>query len=516
MRAVLREILKIKERKMLLCIFIFGLLIRFIYFPEDISFGYDQARDAYIALHAMLGDLKVLGPPASVPGLYHGALIYYILGPFYKVFSRNPFIVAAFFRIVNAFGILLIYIFLKKLFKSERISLLAAFLFAISFEQTQFSLFLGHPALGVISVLIFYIGLALVVFSKKTFGLYVSGLGMGLTIQFHFSSIILFVSLILVFAVYKNILPKFKFIDFIKFISILLITLSTYFVAEIKYGFRTLNTMTEIISSTAGQGSLKLVNLIEIPKRLVENNIFYSREISLGIFVLLVISSVYYSVRKKTKDRITFLLILLLIAVLPYIFYISAQPSFYYSLGASSVLIALLAYAIDQIFSRSKAVGLTVMIVILFSNLKLIDKYNHNGTVAEINSQEGMLLTDALKVIKYAYEESGGRPFAVSAVTIPYNINTTWSYLFSWYGMTKYGYLPVWGGDSALGYENELVIQTAQSELPPVKFTIIEPPKGLTGVQIDSFLRNEDIFWRVTEEKRYGEFTIQKRIPKTS
>ena len=514
MRSKLSKFVSLKTQKHLLLIFFFGLVLRFLYFPNDISFGYDQARDAYVSLHAVSGDLKILGPQASVPGIYHGALIYYILGPLYKIFAGSPFAVAAVFRIINAIGIMLIFLFLKLLFKSEKTALLGALLFASSFEQTQFSLFLGHPALGIITVVIYFIGLSMLVFSKKPVGLYVACLGLGLTIQFHFSSISLFAVLILILLLFRKSLPRINIKYIIISALILLVTLSTYIIAEFKYGFRTTKTFTEMyLLGNSGDG-LKLKNIIDIPARVVEANLINTTQLSLLILFAIISLAFYFSVKEKNKKQVVFLLTLFTIAIIPYIFYTSVQPSYYYSLGASIALVSIAAYVINKLFAGSKLLGYLLLVIVIVSNMRLITAHNPRGTVPEINAQEGMLLTDAIRVMEYAYSKAEGEPFAVSAVTIPYNINTTWSYLFEWYGANKYGYLPVWGGENALGFENVLIIEPAQSKLPPIKFIIIEPPKGLTGEQIDAFLESEDIFWEKIDEARYGEFTVQHRIPK--
>lgn len=514
MRNKLSKWISLKTQKYLLLIFLFGLILRFLYFPDDISFGYDQARDAYVSLYAVSGDLKILGPAASVPGIYHGALIYYILGPLYKIFSGSPFAVAAVFRIINAIGIILIFFFLKILFQSEKTALLGALFYALSFEQTQYAMFLGHPALGIITVLTFFIGLSLLVFPKKIKGLYVACLGLGLTIQFHFSSVSLFADLIFIYLFFRKSLPRINLKQIIISTLIILITMSTYIVAEFKYGFRTINTLTEMYLLGSSGDGLKLQNIIDIPKRVVEANLINSTQLSLLILIAITTLALYFSRKEQKTGRVVFLLILFSIAIIPYIFYTSVQPSYYYSLGASIALMAIAAYVINKLLTGSKLLGYLLLVIVIVSNIGLIAKHNPKGTVPEINAQEGMLLTDAIKVMDFAYSKAEGEPFAVSAITIPYNINTTWSYLFEWYGGKKYGYLPVWGGENALGFENVLTVEPAQSKLPSIKITIIEPPRGLTGVQIETFLEGEDIFWQKVDEARYGEFTVQQRIPK--
>ena len=137
---------------LLLAIFVLALVCRFLYFPGDIYFAYDQARDAFISLKIMSRDLKVVGPPATFKDVYHGALFYYPFGLIYYISQGSPIPLAALLRIYNALGVFIIFFIAHILFNNKRTGFVASILYAFSFEQTQYSLFLGHPALAVIWV----------------------------------------------------------------------------------------------------------------------------------------------------------------------------------------------------------------------------------------------------------------------------------------------------------------------------------------------------------------------------
>ncbi len=152
-------------------IFLLAILIRFLYFPDNTYFAYDAARDSFGALEILHGDLKIVGPPTSVNGnLFHGPLFYYFLAPIYFLFDKSPEAASFFLRILNASGVFLVFLLGLTLF-NESIGLLAAFLFAISHEQSQYALFFGHPTLAVILVLLFYFGLARLFFKNDKKGL---------------------------------------------------------------------------------------------------------------------------------------------------------------------------------------------------------------------------------------------------------------------------------------------------------------------------------------------------------
>ena len=83
-------------------LFVIGFYLRVLYLPQNaLTFGYDQARDAFVARQIISGDLKILGPPASTPGLYHGVFYYYFLAPAYAI-SHNPIVAAYWTAFFNA------------------------------------------------------------------------------------------------------------------------------------------------------------------------------------------------------------------------------------------------------------------------------------------------------------------------------------------------------------------------------------------------------------------------------
>ena len=156
--------------KLLLIIFILALVVRFFSFPNNIYFGFDQARDGFAALDLISGNLKLIGPPTSIEGLFHGVAYYYLIAPIYFFAHGSPVVVAAFLRVLNATGVLLMF-YLGMILFNKKVGLIAALLYAVSFEETQFAIYMGNPAPAVWSVGLTYLGLALVVFRKKKLGL---------------------------------------------------------------------------------------------------------------------------------------------------------------------------------------------------------------------------------------------------------------------------------------------------------------------------------------------------------
>jgi hypothetical protein len=63
--------------------------------------------------------------------------------------------------------------------------------------------------------------------------------------------------------------------------------------------------------------------------------------------------------------------------------------------------------------------------------------------------------SDKLEVIDYTYNKAAGKPFSIDVVAEPYGINTTYGYLYSWYGQREYGYKPIFTGLSQDGLDSQ-------------------------------------------------------------
>lgn len=506
---------KLKAFFGLLIIFLLALAIRFLYFPDNIYFGFDQARDAFATKEILSGNFKVVGPPTTFSGLNHGALYYYIYAPFYYLGGGDPAVVAAFLRVMNAFGVVLIFAIASILF-NKKVGLISALLFTFSFEQTQFALYLNHPSLAVLSIMIMFLGLAIAIFRKESRGLIVAALGLGLSIQFEFILNYLIVPFALTIFLFKKDIP-FNKKDIILSIAIFLLSVLTYVIAEIKFGFISFASLPLLLS-----GNEKSIANIFAGYFFGLNQIFrFNLSNSLQnylIFIFLIFAFLKLFLSKTNKQTI-FLGIWFFSLFVIYIVNGGGDTSsqvvqFHPNVGVSISLLIFISYLLYNLSLRSAFFTIIITGLIIFINLSMILKYNPAGSIAEINAQSGMILSDEKKVLDFIYTDVAEKPFAVKAITMPFFINTSWSYLFEWYGKNKYGYLPVWGGNNAAGYYGNLVVVDAQDRLPEDRYLIIEPLRGIPAHLINDFLREESYFSNLVQEKNIGSFIVQKRVKK--
>lgn len=499
--------LLLKNTVLLLTLFIFlaAVFIRFLYFPDNIHFAFDQARDSFTSLEILKGNLKLIGPPSFLSNkLFPGPLIFYIYAAIYFIFDKNPEAASAVFRIWNALGVFLVFSIGSILF-NKKVGIIAAIFFAFSYEQSQYSLFLSHQPLAVISVLIFYFGLSLFFFRKKPWGLVLTALGLGLSIQFHYGFIFLVPTLIINFILFRKGLGLFKMKWLFLASLIFLLTMSSYIFTELKYHF--LST-----SKVYPFSGLHLKQTLFIINRFLHDSFLANYELTPFIGLILVVAIIYLFYQKRSREKAFFLIIWFIFGLSLYI--LSGVPSYYYSPATTVSLLLLASYFINKIFSAGKILlGLLLITAVVTNNLFSILAVNPHGLNSDMVIQPGMTTSSQRKALDYIYHQTKGKPFAVGALTIPLGINTTWSYLFEWYGVREYGYLPLWIGPAASGYAGNLKVINARSNLPEKQFLIIEPAVGIREIDKENFFREEGYFTKLIEEKKFGTLTVQLRQP---
>ena len=508
-----------KEVVLLLAIFIVAILLRFLYFPKDIYFGIDQAIGSFAVKEILEGQPKLIGPSTTFPGLRHGVLHYYLYAPFYLIGNGDPVFAAAFLRVVNALGVFLIFMIGAILF-NKYVGFLAAFLFAVSFEQTQFALYFNHPSLAVISILIMYLGLALHIFQKREIGLLVALLGLGLSIQFEFILTYLLIPFTIILFAFKKSLPEIGLKTVFIGVMVFTLTVLTFIIAEIKFSFRSINLLPQLLLGDTEKSLYRIISTYFFEMgQVIKFSLVGIDQWRLVTGVTVFISFLWLLFSKVRKQMI-FLGVWFFSTIIVY--FVTGGENltvsiiqYHPNVGVSLSLTIFVSYLLYILGKKLNYLLTAVLITLItFLNFSQIQKINPYGSMPEINAQSFMLLSDQKKVLDYIYQDSNNKQFAVKAISMPFYINTTWSYLFEWYGQQKYGYLPVWGGKNAAGYAGNLVVQDAQDSLPQDRYLIIEPVRGIPQHLIDDFLREESYFTTIQDEKKFGKFIVQKRQKK--
>ena len=501
------SLLVTKNRVVVTAVFLLALTYRLHFFPHNIYFGFDQARDAFISSRIIAqSDILLWGPPTDISGVYHGPLYYYLIGPFYLLSHGEPWLPIAINIVINATGVFLTYLIGRDL-ANKKTGLISAFLFAISFEQYQYSYYAVDPAPGVISTLIFYYGCVLFFLRKKPIGLLLVSFGLATAIHFEFFLIYLVLILPIFFVSFRPKPSKHHLKYYFSASLIFLLLISNYLVAEFKYGWRTTKALANFAAEASSQLPPALDKLTVIFEKYV-NHIFLNF-FGLSHFfsaILLVCLLLYVFRLKKISSEFKFLLIWIGGPLLLYLGNIGTVNYFMTNIGVAVGLALLVAVLLTRQL-KSPAQLFFVISLILLGNLKLLLQQGNNGLVWGLLAvQDGMLLRDQQALIDYTYQTSAGQPFQIKTLTMPLKIQTTWAYLYQQYGQSKYHYLPQSFWDDVPGFEGSF----PKSNQPVcTRYSIIEPTRGLAPWFIDEFHQLDQTGTKFIGEKQFGKLTLR-------
>jgi len=502
-----------REGLKLIGVVILAYWLRVMFLPAGaLTFGYDQARDAFVAQEIVGGDMKILGPPASTPGLYHGVLYYYFLAPAYAI-SKSPIVAAYWTAAFNATGGILVYLLARIMTKNKLAGLMAALMFAISFESTQYAIWLSNPTMGVWTVPMIYLGLWMWLWERKSWGAIIVGLGLGLSIQ---SEIFLAYHLVPVMIWVWVFRKKWKVREIINFIITSGVTLSTMILVEVKFGFQGLEGAKSLLSSgesvSHGKslGDFLLLFLNQLGRVYAHNsfpgNVGYGAIFVLG---LLIYSLVVWNGREITKNKLTwepFLATWLLAHIT--VASVGGTSTPFLLVGIGPAVSILLGIYLAKWWKTQRALALTVLVVLIYGNLSMIMRENpHGQTIFSI--QNDMTIDNHKAALDYIYGAAGGVPFSINTITSPLWVNTVWSYMFNWYGVENYGYLPEWHGRDQVGrLGNNLAIVNEETKL---YFLISEPLQGIPPKFVEDTYQAEDVTSKLIEERGFDQVIVQKR-----
>ncbi len=484
-------------------------MVRFLWFFDSTYFGFDEARDAFTsqAIYKSL-DLKLMGPPANAPGLNHGVLHWYILGLVYLIGGGSPFFVSAVFRIANALGVLLVFFLVKKLFGKKE-AFLAAFLYAISFEQTQYAMYMGNPSLSILSWMLVFSGAAILFKNKNKFwGLPLMALGVATGAQLELFLVTLlplsFLALIILRKSLKGVGVKSWLLSVVSG----LVIISPYIVSEIKYKFQGFSAALalvqkgyNVIGDTETKWSVYFKRFISM---FHDNVAPLPNEILKVVAILLIVFLVV-----KAFKHIPYRLVLLWIFGGLFVVMFGAYNAYYVNVGIGTGILIGMALFLVWLSQRNKPIAIGLLMLMVWGNLSLIAKNNKTGLIEDIKTQQFMNLRDEIGVMDEMYKIAKGEGFTIRATSMPYRIQSVWAYLFEQYGQKRYGYLPYWEVGPVLGYPGDLPVPRNGSTC--VRFLLQEPNGGIPKVLTEFDLKEEDKFSNVKEVVQIGHFTIQVR-----
>ncbi|MBP9815569.1 MAG: hypothetical protein KBC63_04620 [Candidatus Levybacteria bacterium] len=511
MIAYVRGFLKNKSFWILTALVFFGLVLR-LYSFSSITFGYDQARDAFIAQDIFLkGDLKILGPSSDIHGLHHGVLYWYLISPFYVIPYGGIFAVKLFVIVVGLLAIPLTYILTKKMFNNSWVALTSALLITVSYEAISYSHWLSNPSFAFVTILLSFLFLWMYVGENFKYGLFATAFFWGLSVQFEIFLLYQAAVFFIILMLFRKVNIKDIFISFVIFILVIL----PLIIGEIKFGYAG---ALGILSFFTGYAGERGQTISEMGKRAYDKlamipyyNFFSSTGVSFVFMMVFLTAGTIYSVFLKDK-RIIFLLLWFIFPVI--LFFTGSTNIYFVFIGCAIPLAMLTAFYLHELFIQKKAY-LPCAILLLFilgSNTYLLYENKGKGEIL-FSVQKDMVYDTQTKMLDFIYEEAKGKPFRINTITNPLFINTTWSFLFDTYGRKTYGYMPFYWGypqDGQFGEKVEYSKNFKGSE--DLIFLIHEPSGGIPDFYRNGIIRFEDTRSKVVKSKIFGEFRVEKRV----
>lgn len=501
----------IKKELVIIClIFCLALIARIYLISQGTTFHYDMSRDAYrVNEIVQKHQLKLLGPETDIPGVHHGVGYYYLLTlPYF--FSANPVLAAMFIAWVSAAGSVVCYLTAKTIFSSKKTGLLAAFFYAISYEFIQYGVWLSNPSLAPIIELIILYGVWQWLKGKE-YGFLLAIVGVALSMHFQLFLAYQFFSLMVLYAIFR---PKISYKYLISGLLISSVLLLPFIIAELKFSFSATKSVLSFLTSHSGQWR-SLQNVLAVFTqtfyRVIENITlpgYYT--LSAALFWFSIIAGLFM-LRSKAK-AIGFLLTWFFTAIPLFFFFSGALTTEFSLVGVVVIPLLLLAAVIGQIQKISALklpLLLFLMIAVSLSNKKTIINASNGADLFSI--QKGMTFQRQQKIVDYTYREAAGKPFSICTLTVPLFVNTTWAYVYEFYGKKTYGYIPDWLGMDQVGRLGQLPISTPS---PSLRFLIIEPEQGMPYDARKRFMTLENDVSELLATERFGEFIVQKRIRK--
>lgn len=411
---------------------------------SGISFSYDQARDAFYSQDILKGNLKLVGPPTDLQGLFHGPVYYYVLAPIYAI-SRDPRFVVVVFSILNVISGLLISKYLFDLTKSKLTPLIFFFLFAVSPEIVFYSRFISN-----ISLVIPFLSIAIYFSANlhKKSGFMGIAIGLGLAAQAEFFLLSLFPIIFIYFLIKKE-----KIQNLLYFIFTYAVMISPYALAEIKFKFRGLSVFFSFSKGT-DSGIITVINrFITGYSNLFSRNVFSIANI---VSVVCVIFLVFWIIRKIKQEKIShkfIFIILFFLSPLILMIFVNSGPVFF-TMAATIPLLIIISLLLNK---YTLLIPVTMLLVIFHITPIFKSGLERNGVYT--GSELGQVLSDEMKVVDIVYEY--GSDMSYDSITAPLFTNTQWSYLFDWYGKSRYGFSPKWHGTSQAGMPGDFTINQA-------------------------------------------------------
>jgi 4-amino-4-deoxy-L-arabinose transferase-like glycosyltransferase len=484
----------------LILIIALGLFWRLKWWPELLTFNYEQVRDALASQKIFFQKkLTLIGPTTEIEGVFAGPLYYYLIGAIYFLYGQGPDLVALFYILLNLTTIPIIFYIGKGLFNKST-GLIAALIFAVGFEVSSYSLWLSNPPLALPFVIAAFF-LFYQAFSKNQRLLPFAAFLLGLAVQFELIISLSLMAVLALYFIYQK--GELKVKTIIVSLTTFSIPLFYYPLFEIRHNFLMTKSLFKFLirQETSYRSVFDYLSTYFYGlAREFTNLLFPIHGFLAGIFMFGLFYFLYGKIRKKGGSRSAWpFLLVWLLSTFP--FFLTSAPiehSEYAFLGVGAPIALLTAAFIDELSAKKKLAAFLIISTIFLGNFLGWHNNFPNPKKRMFDAYQGMILSQEKAAIDYTYQEAAGEKFFVETITVPLYISPLWDYLYSWYGLKNYGYLP------------------SQDQKTELQFLIIEPGWDKTYQIFREKDRTKmDEKTETMESQEFGMILVEKRQSKT-
>lgn len=480
---------------------VFALATAIVHLQTQLVFGFDQARDAFSAYAIWHNfDLKILGPTTDIPGVFHGVLWYYFLALAYFL-GRTPQNAALLSLLMVFFSVPFVGLLTQKLFKNIKLTILVVALYVLSPLFQIFSRWLSNPSLALLITPLLLLSLWSYLTRPSIKSSLFSGLMFGALIQANFAYGIMLL-IVPIYLWFFHSRPK--LFEAGAFAFGLLVATTSFLAGEIKFGGQSVLAIANFLSKEGANPSASTVvlNLFD--------RIFNALAITVlpwpKLVAIIFLAFLVFTPRRQSKSANSQPLAFLLIWLFGYVIF----QMFSSAVVGSAFILATFVLPVCVLFAwlliRSR---FAVLVIFIFAVQILTIFQWAKNSFSPISVQRAMFITDEEKLVDYTYEQAKNQPFIIMTITNPLYINTTWAYLYQFYGQPKYKYLPFWAGPDQAGYLGNLPQKPFGENL---RYLIIEDTSSITEFYVAKIIYEEDKVSDIVEQKSFGTFRVQKRI----
>ncbi len=458
-----------------------------IWFNAPTCFHIDQSRDAIVASKILAGDWQIFGPVVSGGGaLFHGVLYYYVLAPLYFLGGGSPVFVNLSLAFLTVLGLFPTFLLARRILKKDSLAYIVVILTAFSACAVEFSGSFTNLVLGVPLLPLFFLyGLkCLEKFSWQNSLLW--GIITGLLVQVGLSNlqwglpVIVILGLILA----QKGAKKAFWQSFLVYTASFLLIISSMILVEFlawQRGLFALEGSMHWLTSEVSFGQ-KLAETVAFAAGQFNYFLWPGLNFAWLLIILLGLTIVVYYRQKLAKEHY----LLLLFIFPPIIAKLFTNWGSYTFAGYEAIFYTLIVFVLDSCLEflgvklegkvnkklfLAISSGFLLIIFLIFNFTYLGKNYGAQENfhcIMQTNWQQ------KLAAIDYTYKQADGEDFTVDIVAEPYGINSTYGYLYQWYGQANYGYTPSFSGLPQAGLISEGTL--VEKNWDQVKHFVITEP----------------------------------------